>query len=126
MTLEDAARLSAWSNGVGRIAVGIGLLASPKHAAGAWVGEAESNRLSTALLGRAVGIRDVVIGAATVYGLTRGHARLALVGAALTDAGDLGATLAAGDKLPEPGRTATLALIATGITGAAFAATQLD
>ncbi len=125
MTPSETAVAAARANAIGRLAVGTALLAAPQIATAGWVGT-DADRPSVGLLGRAVGIRDVVLGAAVLIGLANGKARPALAASALADVGDLGATLAAGDSVAEPGRTMSLAVIAGGILSAAVPALVLD
>jgi hypothetical protein len=87
-----------------RIAIGAGLLAAPGLAARLWVG-GHARETSARLFARAVGARDIAIGAGTLIALADGApARRWLQAGLLADAADLGATLAAGRELPRETR----------------------
>ena len=79
----------------GRIAVGSALLAAPRTAARGWVGEG-AGAPGVAVLTRALGIRDLVLGAGTLRALEAGDPvrSWAQLGAAC-DAVDLAATVLA-------------------------------
>ena len=107
----DVARFTA----VCRIAIGAGLLVAPQLAARLWVG-GHARETSARLFARAVGARDIAIGAGTLIALANGTpARRWLQAGLLADATDLGATLAVGDEIA-PGPRATVASIAGGAT----------
>jgi hypothetical protein len=92
--------LLAW----GRVGVGASLLVAPRRAARTWIGEAADVPGVTAVV-RALGVRDVAIGAGT---LAAGNGRRApsawLVAGAIADAGDALATLLAYRHLPRVSR----------------------
>jgi hypothetical protein len=94
--------------GAGRALLGAALLAAPAPILRAWVGRDDA---SAALLGRAVGARDVALGAGAVLAAA-GECDLApwLAAGALADLGDAAATFAAGDAIPRNGRLGTVAL----------------
>ena len=79
----------------GRIAVGSALLAAPRTAARGWVGEAADAPGST-ILARALGVRDLALGAGTLRALEAGDPvrSWAQLGA-VCDAVDLAATVLA-------------------------------
>jgi len=105
----------ARSTAVCRIAIGAGLLAAPGLAARLWVG-GHARETSARLFARAVGARDIAIGAGTLIALANGEpARRWLQAGLLADATDLGATLAAGREIA-PGPRAIVASIAGGAT----------
>jgi hypothetical protein len=85
----DSADVRAWSlaSGIGRVAIGVGMLATP-HPALRALGFAEVSP-ATAAVGRLAGIRDLVLGAVTLIGLEdRGRLRAATLANAAADAGD--------------------------------------
>jgi hypothetical protein len=105
----DVARFTAAC----RIAIGAGLLAAPRLAARLWVG-GHSRETSARLFARAVGARDVAIGAGTLLALAEGApARRWLQAGLLADATDLGATLAAGRELPPAARALVASIAGT-------------
>jgi hypothetical protein len=97
----DPALLSRVS-AVGRLGVGAGLVARPRLVASAWVGD-DAGRASSQVLARALGIRDLVIGAGTL-GSTGDEQQRWLTAALVADATDLAVTLGAGSALPLRGR----------------------
>jgi hypothetical protein len=105
----DASQL-AKTNGIGRIALGAGLALAPGIAARTWVGD-DASRTGAKVLAAALGARDVALGVGLLVALNGdGPARGWLEGAALADAVDFAATLAAGAAIPRAGRIAVLAL----------------
>jgi hypothetical protein len=110
----------------GRILIGAGLVLAPGLVGGSWIG-GDAKRRAVKTLARGLGARDVALGLGVVIALDRGApVRGWLEACAVADLGDLGATLLAGDAIPERART-TVALIAAGSAalGAALAR-QLD
>ena len=108
----------AWSlaSGVGRIAIGFGLLAAPETALRA-LGFSEVGPANVAL-SRIAGVRDLVLGVVTLAALEdRDRLRSATLANAVADAGD---TLAFGVALGTPERTAGARGIAAALP-AAFA-----
>ena len=67
-----SARLLATLLTAGRAAFGIGLLFYPRRVARSWLGD-DVDRPTTEMLVRAVGARDLVIGAGGVVSLLRGE-----------------------------------------------------
>jgi len=109
----------------GRIAIGAGLLAAPRLSAGAWIGR-DAASAAVAPLGRALGVREVVLGAMTLHTLDRPQvARRWLRALALCDAVDLAATAAAGRALPAPGRALVIAMAGAGAAGQLWAAGRI-
>jgi hypothetical protein len=85
----DSADVRAWSlaSGVGRVAIGVGVLAAPEPAL-RLLGFVEVNP-ATAAVGRIAGIRDLVLGAVTLAALEdRARLRAATLANATADAGD--------------------------------------
>jgi Domain of unknown function (DUF4267) len=90
------------ASALGRIAIGIGMLAAPETALRALGFEEVSP--ATAAVGRIAGVRDLVLGGATLAALDdRDRLRAATVANAVADAGD---TLAFGVALSSSERTA--------------------
>jgi uncharacterized protein DUF4267 len=100
----DEPDVRAWSlaSGLGRIAIGVGMLAAPGPALRA-LGLTEVSP-ATVAVGRIAGVRDLVLGVATLAALQdRDRLRAATLANAVADAGD---TLAFGLALGTPERTA--------------------
>ena len=100
----DAPDVRAWSvaSGLGRIAIGVGMLVAPEPALRA-LGFSEVTA-ATVAISRVAGVRDLVLGVATLARLRdHGDLRAATLANAAADAGD---TLAFGLALGTPERTA--------------------
>jgi hypothetical protein len=107
---DQAVRVLAW----GRIAVGIVAFAAPTLLARPWVGK-DAGRASTRTLARALGARDVALGVGTLLAQRhRSPVRGWLEASALSDAGDVVATIAGWGSRPRFGRLAVLAAAAGG------------
>ncbi|MGI9098074.1 MAG: hypothetical protein ACR2H2_06195 [Solirubrobacteraceae bacterium] len=107
-----------------RIALGLSLLLAPRRSASAWVG-ADAHRPGTAVIARAHGVRDAVVGVIalqTVDDPLYGPRCQRLAG--LCDAVDLGATLMARRSLPRTGVLVGL-LAGVGLAGQLWVAEQL-
>jgi hypothetical protein len=84
----------------GRIAVGASFLLAPSFAGGQWIGEGASLP-TTKLFIRAMGIRDLALGAGTLQALTNGEpARTWVALSATSDAVDATATALAIRSIP--------------------------
>jgi hypothetical protein len=106
----------------GRVALGAALLVTPRLGSGAWIGR-HAGEPAVKVITRALGARDVGIGAATLAALDGdGPLRPLLAAALLADGTDLVATLLARDHLP---RTAVPLLVAAAGTGVALGAVAL-
>lgn len=92
----------ARANALGRIGFGIGLTVRPRPLIEAWIGD-DARRPGAQLLTRALGIRDLVLGAGTLTA-SGSEQRRWLAAAVIADATDLTLTLAAGSALPWRGR----------------------
>jgi hypothetical protein len=102
----DDPEVRAWSiaSGLGRIAIGVGMLATPEPAMRA-LGFREVSP-ATLAVGRIAGVRDFVLGVATLSALDDpDRLRVATLANAVADAGD---TLAFGAALGTEERTAGL------------------
>jgi hypothetical protein len=112
----DSADVRAWSlaSGVGRVAIGVGMLAAPEPAL-RLLGFVEVSP-ATAVVGRIAGIRDLVLGAVTLTALEdRDRLRAASLANSAADAGDMLAFALAlgGDERPAGERGLAAALPAT-------------
>jgi hypothetical protein len=105
--------LLARANGLGRIGFGLGLLAQPRRLTRAWIGE-DADRTGAQVLTRALGMRDLVIGAGTLASSGSDRRRW-LMAALLADLTDLSVTLAAGSALPRSGRVLVSVAAGTGM-----------
>jgi len=118
---RDVARLIA----AGRIAIGVGLLLAPRLVTRPWIG-ADAGRPGAKVLARAMGARDVVIGAIALHTLSNPQVapRWQKAGAAV-DAVDLAATLAARRELPRGGVALVVTMATFGVSGQLWAAAGL-
>jgi hypothetical protein len=110
----------------GRLAIGAGLLVAPRLSLGMWLGRDAADP-AIAPVGRALGVREVVLGAMALHVVDRPRvgARL-LLALSVCDTVDLLATLAAGRALPAPGRVLIVAMAGAGAAGQTWAASRLD
>jgi hypothetical protein len=111
-----------------RISFGLGLMVVPGVYARSWVGSREAGRDAAQLLARALGARDLVLGAGGLLALRDGdteRARRWFAAQGITDAVDLLATLAARD-VPAPARVfaSVMAAGSTAIAAAYLAGTR--
>lgn len=88
-------------NAVGRLGFGAGLIARPATLTGAWIGR-DALRSGPQALGRALGVRDFVLGAGALATSGREQQRW-LLAAVAADSTDLAIT-AANRRLPVVGR----------------------
>ncbi len=122
MGARDLARVFA----AGRIAIGAGLLLAPRLTLGMWIGRPAADG-ATAPVARALGVREVVLGAMALHTLDRPQVAARWLRAlAACDAVDLAATVAARRSLPLPGRVLVTALASTGAAGQLWVAAQLE
>ncbi len=90
---------------VSRVVFGLGLALAPGRAGASWIGRKAAARPQTQIFARALGARDVVLGAGALRALRRDErdvARLWVMGAATADGTDVLAALAARRHLPSP------------------------
>jgi hypothetical protein len=93
-----------------RAALGVAVLAVPEAIGSSWIGSAAEDPRVRVLI-RAVGARDLALGAGTVRALAVGRHRDAwLLASAASDSVDFAATLLARDELPARGVAITLPL----------------
>ena len=119
MTARDAARALAG----GRVLAGVGLMAAPALSR-VWLGESARRPAVQAVL-RAMGVRDLVLGALTLHVVDHPGAGYRTVAtAAACDVVDCAAFLAARDQLPRAGGAAVIAVAgsfgAAGLVAAAM------
>lgn len=121
MPPRDVARVLA----AGRIAIGAALLAAPRLSLAMWLGRAAADR-SVAPVGRALGVREVVLGGMLLHTVDRPQVGVRwLRMLAACDGVDLVATLAARQVLPAPGRALIAAMAGAGVAGQLWAAQEL-
>ena len=108
---------------LGRFLIGAIFIANPKIMDQAWIGK-QAKLPGPQLLSRAVGARDLTIGAGGLQAVVRndGSAQQWLAAAAVCDAVDFGATYTAGRGIPRSARSAVLAIAAGGALLSAIAA----
>jgi hypothetical protein len=122
----DLASTLARGLAINRVAFGLGYIAAPEQTGKGWVGKVAKKGGATVLT-RALGARDLVLGAGALWAMrSESHAARPWFAAhAVADATDLAATVAARDSLPKSGfRFAALmagASTAIAIVGAASA-----
>jgi hypothetical protein len=114
-----------------RVLFGAAIIVAPRLTASFWIGPRRAARPEAKVLGRALGARDAVLGAATLGAFATEDAKLvraAMAACALCDGTDLLATLAARRHLPAgaAGFTALAAGGATAVAVAALAAGRAD
>ena len=95
----------------GRMLIGIAFIAHPKVMEPGWIGK-QARVPGAQVLARAVGARDLVVGLGGVQAVARddGSAGPWLGAAAICDAVDFGATLAAGRRIPRQQRNGVLVI----------------
>ncbi|HWC28239.1 MAG TPA: hypothetical protein VG474_16735 [Solirubrobacteraceae bacterium] len=122
MTPRDVARVLA----AGRIAIGAALLAAPRLSLGMWIGRDAAGR-ALAPPGRALGAREVLLGAMLLHTLDRPEVgRRWLRAVAACDGVDAAASLAAARALPPRGRGFIVALASVATAAQLWAAQELD
>lgn len=115
-------RQLAWFNGLARAGLGVVAMVAPSVPLSPWVGGA-GDEPAARLLGRALGGRDLALGAGLGWSLASGSpTRRWLLAAALADAGDVATTLGAWRTLPPRGRWAVLGAAGGGVVSALVAA----
>ena len=111
----------------GRFLFGVVFISKPQLMEQAWIGK-QARLPGAQLLARAVGARDLTLGLGGMQALARddgSSARPWLAAAAVCDAVDFGATLAAGPSVPRDARNRVLVLAAAGALLSAVAAAGL-
>ena len=111
---------------VGRVALGLGFVLMPRLLGRLWVGRTADDG-GVKMLIRAIGVRDLVLGAGILLALGEGRpARGWVQAAAASDAVDCAAAFAAGDAIPTYARWAVLVLGGGSALQGAIAAPRLD
>jgi hypothetical protein len=111
------ARLCGVGLAAGRIALGIVALLRPALVAWPWVGGAQASAPAGVVLGRAVGGRDMALGAGALLAAWRGYDRALrgwVLAGAFCDAVDAVATVASWRDLPAWGRIAVVSVAGGG------------
>jgi hypothetical protein len=116
------ARRGAAAVSAARVALGVTALAFPAVVARPWVGATDDD-LAARVLGRALGARDIALGLGALAALRNGGpARPWLAAGALSDAFDIGSSVAAWQELPRVTRWLVVASAAgatlAGVAGA--------
>lgn len=102
-------RLIAAGYGLSRVAFGVVAGAAPEKIGRTWIGEAAAEQPTRVIL-RALGARDIALGAGTAEAAMRGQAGPWLAMTVLADLGDVATTLLSRDRLPDRGVITTSAL----------------
>jgi hypothetical protein len=128
MTTSEAVNPAMLAKGIAalRIAIGATALAAPAAMAGPWIG-AQVQHPGTQLLARAMGMRDVALGAGALLALVHGDdARDWVRLGALSDAVDAVLTAAAFRRLPTLGRWGVLASASGAALAGLWAAATME
>lgn len=122
----DTARALARGVAMARMGFGAGALLAPGLVARPWIGR-HRDRTATAVLGRALGGRDLALGLGLVLAM-RHETRIRgwVEAGGLADAGDLVATLVAFRSLPRSGRWMVVLMTAGAIAAARVASVSVD
>ncbi|MGH9036960.1 MAG: hypothetical protein ACRD0O_14450 [Acidimicrobiia bacterium] len=92
---------SVWSMGVTRAGVGAAFLTLPRTTAAAWVGDATAAQPGVDVLARALGARELVLGAGLVLAVARGRpVKGWLMAGVVADVADAAVSVAAREELP--------------------------
>ena len=110
----------------GRFLFGVAFISKPQLMEQLWIGK-QARLPGAQLLARAVGARDLTLGLGGLQALARddSSARQWLAAAAVCDAVDVGATLAAGPSIPRDARNGVLIVGGVGALLSALAAAGL-
>ena len=121
------AKQTAKINGIGRAVIGTALTVAPAMATRGWIGD-DADRAGANVLGRALGVRDLVLGAGLLHALGTGApTRGWIAAAAMADAVDATATLLNWNDLPRSGRIGILVVaLGSAVHMGALAATADD
>ena len=123
----DVASTLAKGLAINRVAFGVGYIAAPERTGSGWVGKAAKKGGATVLT-RALGVRDLVLGAGALWAMRQGDgaARPWFAAHAVADATDLAATVVAKDSLPRSGFRFALAMAGVSTAIAIVGATSAD
>ena len=108
---------------LGRLVFGTVFISHPKVMEDGWIGR-QARLPGAQVLARAVGARDLALGLGGIQAAVRndGSARQWMTAAAVCDAVDFGATLAAGRGIPRKPRTSVLGIASAAAVLSAIAA----
>lgn len=121
--LDD--RTAAQILAAGRVAVGLALIAVPERVGAGWIGP-EAAGAGTQAFARALGVRDVALGAGALMALRQGDPAKRWLGwGAAADAVDFGATLGA-PGIPLRGKLAAAAIAGTAMAAGVRLTRTLD
>ena len=110
MKISDS--LSA-AYGLARVGFGLYATSAPQRLGRSWIGE-EAERPGTGVILRALGFRDIALGAGLVEASLRGDPRGWLGVSMLSDLGDLAATVIGRDRIGRHGVAVTSAVAGAG------------
>jgi len=111
---------------LGRVGIGLVLLAEPKRVTTNWVGQDDGASPGATALGMAVGARDAVLGAGVLGALRSGGARPWVIASAVADLADLAGVLRVRDRLPGSSVAFVGAVAGGSALAGALAARQRD
>jgi hypothetical protein len=119
------ARTAAWMLTLGRVTLGIALMAAPSKLAAGWIGEV-ADRPGAQVSLASLGARDMAIGLGGAWALGNGRARPWLLAGALADAADLAATIRHRERLPLTGVIGVSSLASGATVVGVWLATEVD
>lgn len=124
---REAIRKLAIALAVNRVGFGVGYLAAPGRVGSGWIGKPATDE-RTKVFTRALGARDLALAAGALRALLRRDDSASdwMAAQALADAVDLGASIAARDRLPESGFRFALGMagVSTAVAAAGWAVTR--
>ena len=124
MLSQDFRRLLNVGFGMTRVLFGIVASSVPEKVGSTWVGE-DAYRESSKVIFRALGLRDIALGAGMVQGAARDEAAPWLAVAMLSDLGDFTATVVARNRI-DPRAVAVTAFLTGSATLTAAGLLALD
>jgi hypothetical protein len=122
LALATNPRTVGTSLALGRVALGIAAMAKPDLPAKPWVGAGAAATPGVQVFGRALGGRDLALGALALAARTDRARRLTVGMGALADGVDMAATLISWKDLPRAGRVLILAVTAGAVGLGAWSA----
>lgn len=121
------ARQAARGLAAARVALGVVAYVAPGVPARPWIGDAAARTTAATVLARALGARDLGLGAGLLLAARHGAPIRGWTEAgALADLGDLVATLLSFRDLPRGGRWLILAVTAGAVAGGGLIASDVD
>ncbi len=103
--------------GLARVGFGLFVTASPERMGRTWIGD-DADRPAPGVILRALGFRDIALGAGLAEASLRGDPRGWLAVTMLSDVGDVAATLVGRDRIDPRGVAITTALAGSGAIAA--------